>query len=230
MTAGRLKALVLSAWTLFLAWLILSGQVERYIGPRTRWVVYFGVACAAAVALGYIFLVMEAEEKRPSKREMFGFTVLLVPILLVGLVPEPSLGSLAASRKLAGTNLAPEGFRPDSLSSGENISFQDLSYATQSREFGAALGLETGRPVEVTGFVSDAAEGTGPIQLTRFSIYCCAADAVPFTVPVQLPSGAPRFDRDTWLDISGKLSLLQGSWVVMAEEVDVVDEPQNPYI
>ena len=34
-----LRLLVLWGWTLFLLWLWLTGEVLRYLGPRTQWVV-----------------------------------------------------------------------------------------------------------------------------------------------------------------------------------------------
>ena len=39
---GFARMVVLALWSAFFAWLLVSGEVYRYIGPRTRWVVVFG--------------------------------------------------------------------------------------------------------------------------------------------------------------------------------------------
>jgi uncharacterized membrane protein YcgQ (UPF0703/DUF1980 family) len=70
---------------------------------------------------------------------------------------------------------------------------------------------------------------SGALALTRFSIFCCAADAVPFTVPVKTPDGL-TFPRDTWLHVKGAVYREGDAWVVEADKVREVDEPANSYL
>lgn len=230
MTIGQLKALILTAWAGFFIWLLVTGEIYRYIGPRTYWVVIFGAVCLTAAALSYAVLVMRSQPERASGRQFVGIAVLLVPILMVVLVPKPSLGSLAASRKLTGGPTAALAIQPSALQPGEEVSFQEISYAAESAEYAAVLGLSNGYQVRLTGFVSDADTGIdGALSLTRFSIFCCAADAVPYTVPVRAPTGS-AYALDTWLDVEGTLVQEGDRWVVQADRVLEVDEPSNPYI
>ncbi len=230
MTLGRIKAVVLGSWAGFFIWLLVSGEVYRYIGPRTYWVVIFGAICLTLAALGYAWLVMTTQEDRGAPRQVVGLAILVAPILLVALIPKPSLGSLAASRKLTGGSTAALSLKPSALQPGEAVSFQELSYAARSAEYAATLGLSDGYDVELTGFVSDADTGvSGALALTRFSIFCCAADAVPYTVPVKAPDTV-TYTRDTWLRVRGALYQQGDAWVVEAEQIQEVDEPSNPYI
>jgi len=232
MTTGHVKSVVLVAWAGFFAWLLLSGEVYRYIGPRTYWVVIFGVVCLAAVSIANVVLVMTGDRSRPTPRQMIGFFGILVPIVLVLLIPKPSLGSLAASRKVSG-GIVSAAVRPPAADPTAEVSFQEIAYASESVEYAAALGLADGYPVELTGFVSGVTAGLPDdvLALTRFSIFCCAADAVPYTVAVRPPEGAAgSYPRDTWLNVEGALVLDGRTWVLEAEQIQEVSEPANPYI
>lgn len=231
MTMGHVKALVLIAWASFFVWLLMSGEVYRYIGPRTYWVVIFGAVCLSLAALGYAWLVMRVHDDRGPMPQVVGVAILLAPIVLVTLVPKPSLGSLAASRKLTGGSTAALALKPSTLRPGEELSFQDLSYASSSPEYAAGLGLSEGYEVELTGFISDARTGVpDAVALTRFSIFCCAADAIPYTIPVALPSGTTVPAVDTWIAVEGAVFQQGDTWVVDAERVEKVEPPDNPYI
>lgn len=230
MTVGRARAFVLAVWAAFFMWLLWSGEVYRYIGPRTYWVVIFGSIALTVAALAYGALLMPGEREALRLRSVATLALLLVPIGLVIMIPGPSLGSLAASRKLTGGSTAAFALEPNALRPGEELTFQDLANAARSSEYGAALGLTDGYEVDVVGFVSDAETGVADaLALTRFSIFCCAADAVPYTIPVLAPDEG-AYPRDAWLRVQGAAYQRDGSWVVEAELITEVDEPANPYV
>ena len=230
MTLGRLKAIVLLVWAAFFVWLLFSGEVYRYIGPRTYWVVIFGAICLGVVSIANLSLMMRSDAGRASSRQIIGFVASLVPIILVLLIPKPSLGSLAVSRKMSGSIVA-AAIQPSAADPGGDVSFQEVTLGSESAEYAAALGLTDGYPLELTGFVSGAAIGVSDaFPLTRFSIFCCAADATPYTVPVRAPADSPDYPRDTWLEVEGALFIDGDVWVLEAERIDEVAEPSNPYI
>jgi uncharacterized repeat protein (TIGR03943 family) len=230
MTVGSARALILAVWAAFFVWLLWSGEVYRYIGPRTYWVVIFGSIALAVTALGYVWLLMARETDALEARSLGTLALLLIPIVLVVLIPSPNLGSLAASRKLTGGSTAAFALEPNALGPGEEVTFQDLANAARSSEYGTALGLTDGYEVDVIGFISDAETGVADaLALTRFSIFCCAADAVPYTIPV-LATGGATYPRDSWVRVQGAAHQREGSWVVEAERVTEVDEPANPYV
>lgn len=231
MTVGKIRTAILFAWASFFGWLLATGDVYRYIGPRTYWVVVFGAVALSAVAIGNLILVMKAEAQRPARRHLLGFSAALIPLVLVLLIPRPSLGSLAASRKLSG-GVVSSAVRPPVPEAGGEIGFREIGYATESLEYANEAGLSDGYPVELTGFVSGVEAGIpeGAFPLTRFSIFCCAADVVPYTVPVRAPGSGTTYARDAWVEVQGALYLEGETWVLEAERIQEVPEPPNPYI
>lgn len=225
---GRLlRALVFVAWTAFFAWLLLSGEVYRYIGPRTQWVVVFGAVALGVVTVAHLIGLRNAERRGATVPEVLAVLALLVPLIAVIAVPEPSLGSLAASKKLSGTFTAGV-IQPQALGPGGEISFAEIDYASESSTYASTVGIVEGLEVELTGFVTYP-EGVpeGHFALTRFSIFCCAADVVPYSVVVRSDDD---FEADTWLSISGTLDETGDGFVLVPDEVTEIDEPDNPYI
>ena len=220
MTDRLLRGIVLTAWGAFFVWLLVSGEVYRYIGPRTQWVVVFG-----AIALGAIALAFWFRPGRIERGNAVGVLVMLLPIIAVLVVPKPSLGSLAASRKLSGGPVV--SLRPQPLAPGESVSFPEIEYASESSEYAAVNGITDGYEVELIGFVTHPDTTTGDFALTRFSIFCCAADVVPHSVPVDADRDYPS---DAWLSIEGVLESRDGTFVVVARSIEEVSEPDDPYI
>jgi uncharacterized repeat protein (TIGR03943 family) len=93
------RAVALLAWAAFFDWLWLSGEWTRYVGPRTSWVVPFGAIALTVAAVGYLATVRSPTSARLGVRELAALAVLVAPILLVSVVPSPSLGSYAVERK-----------------------------------------------------------------------------------------------------------------------------------
>jgi uncharacterized repeat protein (TIGR03943 family) len=113
---------------------------------------------------------------------------------------------------------------------GQEISFQEISYASSSEGYAARLGVTDGYPVKLIGFVTHPHEiPVGMFALTRFTTFCCAADAVPYSVTID-PASTEDFPDDTWLSVSGSLAWQGAEFVVLAEDVTKVDEPKNPYL
>lgn len=230
MTTSRVKTLVLGSWATFFIWLLLSGKVKTYIGPRTYWVVVFGAVCLTLATVGQLFLRPSEDDDAPSPRWWLGYATVLFPLLLVLVVPEPNLGSLAASRKSSGGVVSAAALEPPQLEPGQEVSFQEISYALESDEYAAALGIGEGYEVDLTGFVSGTEEfSSDTFALTRFSIFCCAADAVPYTIAVRPPEGQ-RYGLDVWLRVRGVLEREGETFVVSAETVEPVERPDDPYI
>lgn len=224
-----IKTVVLSTWAGFFLWLLVSKRVNVYIGPRTYWVVVFGAVSLTCAAIGQLIL-KPAEHDESGPRWWLGYAAMLVPIFLVSVVPEPSLGSLAASRKSSGGAVSAAALQPPDLQPGDEVSFTEISYALESEEYAAALGIGEGYEIDLTGFVSAGEElSSDTFALTRFSIFCCAADAVPYTVTVLPPDGR-RYALDTWVRVKGSLARSGETYVVHADSVETVERPDDPYI
>lgn len=224
--AGR--AAVLGVWSAFLTWLWVGGEVGRYLGPRTQWVAVAGAVALGAAALLHIPAPTGSGPTRPTGTEAVAWALLLAPVAAVALVPAPSLGALAASRKAPmqgaialGSLAAP--------APGAPISFIDLHYANSSEGYAASRGVAPGARVRLVGFV--AGGSNGDLLLTRFYVSCCAADAIPYSATVVLaPTERAAAGVDSWLEVWGTVAIENDNYVVRAQRAEPRSEPQNPYL
>lgn len=226
--AGSLRTLVLALWAAFFVWLLATGEVYRYIGPRTRWVVVFGAIVFAAAAL---VQGAAALGHRPGGRvgpsDVIAAAAFVAPLAIVVAIPRPSLGSEAAARRSIGAVPAIAAGAP---AGGGDVTVADIELASSSARYAAGAGLVPGTEVEVTGFVTHPPEGRpGTFALTRFATFCCAADAVPYSATVVSAAGAGLAD-DTWLTVTGVVAARGGGLVVEATRIERIDEPRNPYL
>jgi len=222
-----LRAVALASWAGFFIWLRMTGEVTRYLGPRTYWVVTFGGAALAAGAIvHFATLKTTAASSRVGLRESLGMLVLVLPIVAVVMVPGADLGALAASRKNAASGVASvSGLVPEPDAERE-VQFLDVHYANQSDSYAAAMGIAEGLEIELTGFVTHPA-GAETFALTRFYVSCCAADAIPYSVTVV---GESDYPDDTWLKVGGRVINRGGRFVLSPSDIERVTKPKDPYL
>ena len=222
-----LRGLVLGAWAAFFGWLWVSGEITRYLGPRTYWVVVFGFATLTLAALGHLW-GLRGRPFSPTRSDFTGAALLLLPLLAVIAIPDAQLGAQAASRKASSGGFAAAALLPVPEAGGE-VSFREIDYASESDEYAASAGVVDGIEVELTGFVTHPKGGEGTFSLTRFYVSCCAADAIPYSVPISVPGSADRSD-DTWVRVQGTLTQAGDFFLVEAERIETVAPPQDPYL
>lgn len=228
------RTVVLAAWSAFLAWLWLSGEVARYLGPRTQWVVAFGAVALGALAMVYGRSLRASGDGglRPGRRELAGLAAMLVPIVAGCVVAHASLGSAAASKKLAGRGVDTSQLAELASDNAKGVGFLELKAAEHNAGFAAKNGIHTGLSVHLMGFVQGSPAGVrSPFQLARFYIGCCVADAVPIDVTVERAE-IPRtpLTKDQWVDVVGAVTRRGRGFVLQAEKLTRVSQPQHPYL
>jgi uncharacterized repeat protein (TIGR03943 family) len=225
-----LRAVGLVAWAAFFDYLWLSGRSVDYVGPRTTWVVTFGAIALSATSVLYVSgLFAKQQTSPPTGRELGRLLVILAPIMLAFAAPSATLGAQAVEQKRAAdgaTSLARlEGY-------DGSIRLYDLAAASYSPQFAAERGVAEGLQVSIDGFVSKVS-GNGAIELSRFLASCCAADAMPYSVDVILPSGTPRLEKNQWLQVSGQVAEEQRGkrtyFHLVADQVEPIERPVDAY-
>jgi uncharacterized repeat protein (TIGR03943 family) len=217
------RGLALAAWGGFFIYLWASGRATTYIGPKTAWVVTLGAITLPLVALAYLWGA-RSHARAPSVRELGANGLLVAPILLALMVPAPSLGALAVKNKRSKNAPAPI----DAPLDGE-IRLFEIAWAADSAKYAKTSQLAAGTPVDFIGFVSRKL-GAGQIELSRFFVSCCAADATAYSIKVTPPAGSSAFPVDTWVSVKGKLAGRPGySLSVAATDIQKVATPSNPY-
>ncbi len=223
-----LRGAVLGVWAAFFLWLGLSGEVTRYLGPRTYWVVWFGAVLLALAAFSHA-LSLRTGSKEPVRRsDVAGAVLLMVPLIALIAVPSPDLGALAAGRKSTGlSTFAASAPSAANVIPGK-LEFAEIHYASESAEYAAAIGAREGTEVELLGFVTHPKRApAGTFALTRFYISCCAADAIPYSVFIR---ASDDHEDDVWLRVKGRLASIDQTFVVDPSTVAVVDAPKTPYL
>ena len=67
------------------------------------------------------------------------------------------------------------------------------------------------------------------MRIFRMLVQCCAADARPFSVPIDFGKKAPDFKDMTWVKVTGKVSYKkEGDQTVPLIEVSKVEETTAP--
>jgi uncharacterized repeat protein (TIGR03943 family) len=221
------RAAVVGIWTAVFAWLWIDDAATIYVGPRTAWIVPAGtIALAVCTAAALFGAFRSGNGPRPSLRELAGYAVLLLPVAAVLVVDSPRLGANAADRK-GDIELS-----VDDLPAADGaLDLEAFAVASDDPEIAEKLGLDkSGRAVAFPGMITRQDGST--LDLTRFRIYCCAADAVPYTATIEDPSGlAGDLAINDWAFVRGKVHRApDGTLTVRPQTLEPVEAPLNPYL
>lgn len=200
--------------------LALSGRLASYVHPAWRPVMVVVGALIMALCISSMCSGGRTATSGPGRVAW----LLLVPVLVLTLAAPPPLGSAmlrATTSGLQSTRVHAVGrthmeFAQLSSTAPNPLTVEELN----QRFFFAPPGSLEGKVVEVEGFIShlqaphpsgsaggtadaagtDTAPGQPTLYLNRFKIYCCAADAIAYTVGL---STAADFPDDTWVKAQG---------------------------
>jgi putative membrane protein len=222
-----IRALALVAWAGVFAWLWVTGESVRYLGPRTQWVVPVGAIGLTLAAAGYLYATRAESPSRLGLREGLGLIGLVLPVMAAAVLANAQLGALAASNKLSSRGIDSSALARLASRDAKHIGFLQLNAAGRDTGLTRELGLGEGKSVELTGFVSS----TGRVfTLSRFYITCCVADAVPIGVHVSAGARGAKLDKDDWIDVTGALARGHREWIVKALRIEHVKPPSDPYL
>jgi uncharacterized repeat protein (TIGR03943 family) len=196
-----LLLVVLGATAIWLWW---SGQALNYVRPGLApWLLAGGVVVALLGLLPPLGLLGKETAADHSgghhqHRGRVGW-LLLVPVLVVILVQPAALGSYAVASRSAVPGGGDGGFDPLAAPVRGAVPMSMAEFVTRAvRDPGQSL---AGVRVRLTGFVAPSEGKEGGYRLSRFVIFCCAADAEALQAVV---SGDPTpRARDQWLEVEG---------------------------
>ncbi len=220
MTDEQTQSLLLIVLGATAAWLCWTDAALNYVRPS---LVPYVLAGAVILLLLGLLPPLGLLRRRPSGQgngddhghagSRIGW-LLLVPVLVVVLVQPAALGSYAASSRSVvpggsdGTYLplAPpvRGAVPMTMAEFVVRALHDRSRSLE------------GVPVRLIGFVAPG-DGAEAYRLTRFVIFCCAADGEALQVIVR--GDGTRWRRDQWLEV-------EGQW--LAQPVAAAEDPNPP--
>lgn len=225
------KSLILFGMGIYLTLLILTGNLDNYINQRFAWLVVVGALLFFLLALVNLRGSLQpAEHEHAHHHYHISWDIIVVvafPLLLAILIPSRSLGIEAVN---GGISLNPVGV------AGVSRSPLDRNILDWLREFDRAAtpAQFNGTPVDVIGFVyREPGHPEDGFMLARFTMSCCVADAFPIGMPMIAPAGG-EYAAGEWLRVQGQLkaSAFGAEFlpVVMAEAIERVAEPKQPYL
>ena len=197
-------------------WLWWSGEALNYVRPGLA--PYLLAGGVVVVLLGLLpplgLLGEQAAGHADSHRHKarVGW-LLLVPVLVVMLVQPAALGSYAVSSRSVVPGGGDDQYPPLAAPVRGAVPMPMAEFVTRAvRDPSQSL---AGVRVRLVGFVAPG-EGAGGYRLTRFVIFCCAADAEALQAVVR-GDPTPRA-RDQWLEV-------EGTWLPRPA---AVDDPSPP--
>jgi uncharacterized repeat protein (TIGR03943 family) len=233
-------AAVLAVVTISLA---ATGRLALYINPDSTWfaVSMAVVALVGAVASFALPLGAEADHGHDHGEDDHGHdhaphpaavTATVVGgvaasgvVVLTLVLPPASLSAeLAMSRDVGAAPLFAGADVVTLAATGDTSSFGVGEWASV---FATATDPDAfdGDPIELTGFVTPGEDGA--FDLTRLVITHCVIDAQPASIPV---AGQEIPDTGQWVTVTGTVSSTSdGRLEIDAENVELVDEPEDPY-
>ena len=222
MTDDQTRSLLLVVLGATAVWLWWSGQALNYVRPGLApWLLAGGVVVGLLGLLPPLGLLGQktAEVDRHGGHHQHRGRVgwlLLVPVLVVMLVQPAALGSYAVASRSAVPGGGHEGgFDPLAAPVRGAVPMSMAEFVTRAvRDPDQSL---AGVRVRLVGFVAPSEGKGGGYRLTRFVIFCCAADAEALQAVVHGDS-APRA-RDQWLEV-------EGTWVPRPPAAE--DDPSPP--
>jgi uncharacterized repeat protein (TIGR03943 family) len=239
MTQEQSRSLLLVLLGAMAVWLWLSGDALNYVRPVLA---PYLLASGALLLLLGLLPPLGLLSRQPAGHAdgpsgpHHGTRVgrlLLVPVLVVVLVQPAALGSYAVSGRSAVPggadgvypSLAPpiRGAVPMTMAEFVTRALRDRSRSLE------------GVRVRLVGFVAPA-DGAGSYRLTRFVIFCCAADAEALQVVVRGDRAERR--RDQWLEVEGRWlprpvaaqrDTSPPPPVIAVDAIRTVGQPRPPY-
>jgi len=159
-------------------------------------------------------------------------------LLTVGIgifLPPKTLSSITASQRsidLNSINLTEE-----SISAVQNFNKSTTNYSLGDwiamQNFNPDPNFYIGKEVKVSGFLykpSNLHLDTNTVIIARFIITCCAVDARPVGLRLNI-SNHSEFKENDWIEAVGKFNLDNNNeLIVIPESINIIEEPSNPYI
>ncbi len=245
-----LAILAILTWSALLLNYAVTGQYKLLIHPNYFYLMLASSICLLLLGIFRSLLLFNSPPNQTEKNEHitlfppgFGSLLLLLVAIAGWLIPPNVLSSTAALQRgvaetLPATNSQPQAFVT-------SIKPEERSLIDWVRTLNAYPEPDAyqGQPAHITGFVIDLPElPDNYLFLARFIITCCAVDAYPVGIPIQLNDTQKKYPPDTWLEITGNMTTAtlavrdrteqireKRQLVVSATTIKPIPTPADPY-
>jgi uncharacterized repeat protein (TIGR03943 family) len=224
-----------------IAIITISGAFTRYVKPGL--LPWLAASAMLLIALALVAMVGDirrggprisdpADDHGHGHSNRHGIVwLLVVPVVVLCFVTPPALRPSAAGPSVTSVSndVLNRAFPPLPPGRAPELSLPEVLM----REAQDTTGSLKNRPITVTGFVLNEAQG---VDLGRIVIICCAADAQLARIHLRGPaaSQAAGLPDNTWLRVEGEVTPRQSTSAapiptLQATAVTRIDAPPNPY-
>ena len=241
-------AAVMSAWGAVMLHTLTSGHIKDLLSPMFRSYVLVASLLLFALSILYLLLYQPTSEPAPALaptgrlRQLGRWAMLLVPVVAASVLSPSALSNTTLANR--GAFNSTYGVTPMPSFSAES---QDSAKAALVADPNQPVPVEVtdlvtisktpaqiqafdGRKVRVVGLFVN--EGGSP-KLVRLVMWCCAADALPFSVDLS-GNTAGNWKENQWLEVTGTAQFPATLGHVTPQiEVDSIkpaQEPDEPYL
>lgn len=216
-----------SAFTLYL---LATGEIERFLSPRLEWLAYF-----SGFSLGLFLLVLSMREADNHKEKIWKGAlkgVLLVyPVFLFFIIKPSDISSVNIPAVKSIPIKRPNIKKPAPLSLPVDedgyVRLNLFELWLLARNF---PDLAQRYKFNTVGIVSNISEKY--ITLSRLFMTCCAADATPVEVDVNMPSSNENlkgFIKGDWLEVTGT-TIIRDYVIIIPDSIMPLKDKPETYI
>jgi len=241
-------AAVMSAWATVMLHSIATGHIKQLLSPMFRNYVLVAAIVLIVLSALYLFLYEPARETSASAlapgsciRQLGRWLVLLIPVVAASILSPSSLsGSTLQNRQLDSTagaipmptwNSASQANAKAIIDSDPNqavpVEVTDLITISHTP---AQIKAFDGRKVRVIGLFNNQG---GNLKLVRWIMWCCAADAQPWSVALG-GNTTGDWKNEQWLEVTGTAQFPSTlGHIIPHIEVDSIkpaQEPDEPFL
>lgn len=238
-------ATMLLLWGLMLLRFTVTGKLYLLLHPDYMWLAYLAMGLLLAMGVARVVQVWLSYHRRrgpaPRSQEHLALlprqlsSVLLIAVAVFGLIytPRPFASETAFQRGITDV-LGQTRSRPERFSLGGDSQDRTIVDWVRTLNVYPEPDAYAGQEAMVSGFVTPIPDWPDDfIMISRFVLTCCAADAYPVGLPVELPAGTPRPAPDTWLEVKGTMqtTTLDGKrqLAIGSATLTKIPEPRTPY-
>ncbi|MBE9137419.1 TIGR03943 family protein [Nodosilinea sp. LEGE 07088] len=240
-----IDATMLLLWGLMFLRFTITGKLYLLLHPDYMWLAHLatvllltmGIVRGAQVWLSY----RQGRGPAPRSQEHIALLPrqlsvgLLIAIAVFGLIytPRPFASETAFQRGITDV-LGQTRSRPQRFSLSGNSEDRTIVDWVRTLNVYPEPDAYAGQKAQVSGFVTHIPGWPDNyFMISRFVLTCCAADAYPVGLPVELPAGTPRPAPDTWLEIGATVqtATLDGKRQITLGSATLTEipEPRTPY-
>ncbi len=245
-----LEVIAILTWATLVLKYSITGQYKLLIHPNYFFLVFASSICLLLLGILRSLLLINSPKIPTEKSDHITLfppglgSILLLLVAIAGWLIPPTVLTSATALQRGVTNTLPA------------IHAQPQAFITQTKPEERSLidwvrtlnaypepDAYQGQPVNITGFVVNLPElPDNYLLLSRFIITCCAVDASPIGIPVQLDNIQERYEPDTWLEVRGKMNTAtlairdrtdqireKRQLVVAATSIKPIPTPPDPY-